>query len=231
MDKELLDFFARIAWPLVAFAALLILGPFGALDKIIKGVVENLVKISGSINDFRAIAEDFNKTERQLKESASWVSTFGEQVRSILASMDSTNIIVQQLMISVQQLKTSAASSPQSPPAFDEPDTADTPAQPERLSADHMFNDIRDRWEDLVEKLKARVGPDQFDARSVGQMARKLVDRRFRDPLDPADAELIEQLHSQVKRFNRLQSNKEEWLTQDIYSAFVSGVKQAAEAL
>lgn len=90
-----------------------------------------------------------------------------------------------------------------------------------------MFEDIRKRWKALTEKLEGRIGDESFDGRSIGQMALRLTDRRRVNPISPAEAELFERLHSQMKRFNRLKSSHEKWLTHEVYSTFVRGVEQA----
>ncbi|RYG88930.1 MAG: hypothetical protein EON58_19660, partial [Alphaproteobacteria bacterium] len=99
------------------------------------------------------------------------------------------------------------------------------------LSADDMYYDIRDRWHAFSEKLKQRVGAENFDARMIGAIARSHVDRRRARPLTSVEADRIERLHSQMKRFNRLQSSREEWLTHEVYSAFVKSVDQAIASL
>jgi len=224
VDKELLDFVTKIAWPLVALVGILILGPGGVLQKIVGQLAENLFRITDAVKQFKETAADFHKTQGGLKESTQWVAQLESQLHSISGQIESIHKNTEELAISEGTRSLERA-------VGEESTTGASSAGTEGQSVEDMFVDLRARWDHLVEKLKASVGPDEFDARSVGQMAWKLVDNRRRKPLKSADAELFERLYSQMKRFNRLQNSKDEWLTYDIYSAFVRGIEQADAAL
>ena len=223
MLNDLLDFIARIAWPLVALIGVLILGPGGLLQKIVGELSEKLFRITDAIGQFKETANDFHKTVNGLKESTTWVGELRDQLLVISVQLQGINSIAQQLVIS------EASRALEKTVGEENPNATASPAAMGK-SPDEMFDDLRDRWDSFTQSLGERVGND-FDARSVGKMAWKLVDRRRAKPLTESQAALIETLHSQMKRFNRLQSNKDEWLTHDIYAAFVRGIEQASEAI
>jgi hypothetical protein len=219
VEKELLDFGARIAWPLVALIGVIILGVGGALDKILG----NILGIARIVADFKSIATDFSKTQTQLRDSIQGLPQVNEQLLAISQRLENLRANQQDLALDFGARSIELAVGKESA-------TATIAATENPLSTDDMFDDMRKRWYSLTDKLKDRVGPD-FDARSVGQMAWRLVDKRRTSPLDESTANLIGLLQSQWKRFTRIQSSKDEWLTEDIYAAFVRGAEQAAAAL
>ena len=223
MQDSWLQFFGDIAWPVVALIGLLILGPGGVLQKLIGELAEKLFAITTVVNEFKATASDFEKSRKDLKDSTSWVSQLDDQLNNISSRLESINLATQSLAIS-EGNRTLLRSVEENNAPTQEPTISSK-------SSDEMFDDIRTQWDDLIKKLKDRVGDNVFDARSIGQMAWKLVDGRRSYQLTPAEAELLGNLHSQMKRFNRLQSSKDEWLTHDIYAAFIKGVEQADAAL
>jgi|GEM_PF-1351541 hypothetical protein len=227
MQSEVLEFIAKVAWPFVGLIAILVLGPGCVLKGIIGALGENLYKITAAVNESKTTAADFHRAQTELKDSTKWVTELQAQLDKIADKIESINITTAQLVIQYDnrflvQAVGAAGTSP----------TAATAAEGPR-SAQVMFDDIPARWRELIAKLKTRVGNDAFDARSIGQMAWRLVDGRLskHEQLTATDAELIERLHSQMKRFNRLQSNFEDWLTHEVYSAFIQGVDQASAAL
>lgn len=186
--------------------------------KLFGQLADNLFRITESVKQFKDTAADFNQTQRQLKESTQWVNELGDQFNELSQRIEITQGNTQELVIfeGDRSLRQSVGEESANTPA---------PAAADSQSAEEMFAEIRSRWDGLVERLKTHVGPDQFDARSVGQMAWKLADGRRTNPRKPADAELVERLYSQMKRFNRLQRSKDEWLTHDINLAFMRGVE------
>jgi hypothetical protein len=225
MQSEVLEFIAKVAWPAVGLVAILVLGPGGVLKGIIGELAGNLFRITDAVNSFKTTAADFHRTQSELKDSTNWVGELQQQLHKITTEIENINGTTQQLAISEgnRSLVQAVEAEGTRPP--------DAVSPTESRSADLMFDDIRDRWYALTEKLKGRVGVDSFDARSIGQMALRLVDGRRAKPLTVADAELFERLHSQMKRFNRLQSSREDWLTHEVYAAFIRGVEQASAAL
>ena len=216
--QDWLDFAAKIAWPAVALVGILILGPGGVLRGIISDLSQSLLKITDAIQEFKATASNLNDRVEGLKSSTTWVSTLDDQLQNITVKLESISVTTQDLAISEGSRVIESSAPANSPEA-------------EKLvvleSADQMLDDIRARWSGVVDRLRQRLGRDQFDARMVGEMAWLLVDGRRKNAITRESAELVGQLATQMKRFNRLQSSKDEWLTHDVYSAFVRGVERA----
>lgn len=224
MQHEWLEFGGKIAWPLVALIGVLILGPGGVLQKLVGELATNLFKITTSVDEFKKTASEIEKTMGKLDGSTQWLNDLQSQLASIATNLDNVRYDTQQLAVS-EGSRSLRQAADNNPAAGIEIPTA------EGLSTNEMFVDIQNRWNGLTGKLRDRLGAENFDARSIGQMAWRLVDRRRNPPLSKADAELIEQLHSQMKRFVRLRSTKDEWLTHEVYAPFVLGVDQALAAL
>jgi hypothetical protein len=194
------------------------------LQKIVGQLLENLFGITHSVEEFKKTAADFHKTQGELKESTLWVAQLENHLHSISERIEIIRTTTQEQAISEGTRSLERVLG-------DEGATIAGSSAAGGQSIEDMFVDLRARWDHLTEKLKARVGPGDFDARSIGQMAWKLVDKRRAKPLKSSDAELFERLHAQMKRFNRLQSSKDEWLAYDIYATFVRGVEQADATL
>jgi hypothetical protein len=100
----------------------------------------------------------------------------------------------------------------------------------DNLNPEQMLADIRSRWTRLTEAIKEKSS-SQVDARSIGTAAFKLTDGRRNFPLTQEDATLIGELHSQFKRFTRLQATVADWMTPEIYSTFVASASRALDAV
>lgn len=218
--QEWFDFIAKIAWPVVALIGILILGPGGVLRGLLSDLSQSLLKITEAIQDFKVTAANLNSNVERLQGNTAWVSGFDIQLQTITAKLAAISATTQDLAISEgsRSIESTAAGYI---------GNADLPLL---NSADEMLIDIRNRWAGLVEKLRLRLG-SSFDARMIGDMAWMLTDRRRKDPISAEQAELISQLASQIKRFTRLQSSKDEWLTPDVYSAVARGIDRAVAGL
>jgi hypothetical protein len=231
MQHDLLDFIARIAWPTVALIAIIFLGPLGVLRETIGELADKLFKMTQAVNDFKLTATEFNKTQELLKNSSGWVGEMQSQLASIADQLDSVRRTTQEIDLTIQESAIIEGSRSLVQPFEVADNRQDITEAAPPLTVDEMFFDIRDRWHGLSEQLKQRVGPENFDARMIGAVARSYVDGRRARPLTSFEADRIERLHSQMKRFNRLQSSRADWLTHEVYSAFVNSVDQATASL
>jgi hypothetical protein len=231
MQHDILDFVARIAWPTVTLIAIIFLGPLGVLKETIGELADKLFKMTEAVNDFKKTATEFNKTQELLKNSSGWVGEMQSQLALIADQLDSVRRTTQEIDTTIQEnaIIEGSRSLGQPVEVIEDPENAAEAAPP--LSVDDMYYDIRDRWHALSEHLKQRVGAENFDARMIGAIARNYVDGRRARPLTSQEADRIERLHSQMKRFNRLQSTRSDWLTHEVYSAFVKSVDQAISSL
>ncbi len=216
------DFIAKVAWPFVALVGILILGPGGLLRRVLNDLSGNILKLTDAITDFKATADNLNGRIEGLKSSTGWVDGLNLQLAEIVGRLEVISADTQQLAIAEGSRVLDRSAGTESEPA----------AEAQLFgTAEEMMNDIRPRWTAFVERLRQRLGSDQFDARKIAEMAWKLTDGRRSNPISRETAELIGRLHSQMKRFNRLQSTKDEWLTHDVYAAFVNGIERAEAAL
>ncbi len=225
MQQDLLDFFVKIAWPLVALVGILFLGPGGLLKGIVGDLSKNLLQITDTVAAFKDIVGDLRTTIDQLNGSTKWVGALEQRLSSISSQIESVRTTTEELAVS-QDSRLLEQTVPEESQA-----QIDDTAEHTGMSPDQMFNDLRVRWESVTEKISNRLASTQFDARSIGEMARKLTDGRRQNPISQSDAALIATLSSQFKRFTRLQSSKDEWLTPEVYSAFIRGVDQALSVL
>lgn len=224
MDETVASLISSIAWPTVALIAIIILGPGGLLKASIAEITNNLLQLNASIEKFKKSSESLGESQAKLGTSLEWMSGIEQRLLSLGTQLERVRSGTDEIAINLGNRALEQA-VPRS-----ETDKNDVGTDESELLADEMLLNIRTKWDELVTQLRTRVGAE-FDARSVGQMAWRLVDGRRRKPLAREDAELIENLHSQVKRFNRLHGNIGDILTHDVYLTFIRSVDKALAAL
>ena len=227
MQPETLDFIAKIAWPAVALIAVVILGPFGVLSDI----ADRVLGITKAVKDFEGLVKEFHGTQQTLQQSSGWVQELKGELGSISLQITTIRSMTLDINKTTQDLVMAEGSR-----SLSETVSSDGLPESEReeildLSVEEMHDDIWRRWYELTDQLKERVGPENFDARSIGAVARRHVDGRRNRRLTSAQADLFERLHEQIKRFTRLKSTRGDWLTREVYTTFVRGVEQATTLL
>ncbi len=243
MVLRLLDI---IAWPIVATVALLVLGPGGLLLSFTNSLGSSISNFTRSLPELRSTAltmqsevEALASKSREMTEHVSReFKEVDNRIGSLLATMTAQMHEIKEVLTEMELSKIDEANSAIQRSA----EVADTKLNLEPLeyqmpsvidlSPDEMFSKIRVDWSLLVNSIRERLGnPEYFDARQVGTMAAKLADGRRSNPIDPSQVELIQKLHSQYKRFIRLQSQKDEWLSEDVFLSFTKAVSELTTAI
>ena len=217
---DIFEFLSRIAWPLVALIGILILGPGGVLRNSIVGLADSLMKIQSFVDDFKTTFNDFTEKQRSMTESMERLRDFGSELARISNSLDSVRENTNEIVLAQGEKQISGISGEHD--TFDEDE-----GLIDVLSPQERFDFIYKAWGELSEIIRQRIGPDNFDGRAIGSMARKLSHQKRTKAISKDDAELIESLHSQFKRFRRLHATKEDWLTDELYRNFTRGVDKA----
>jgi hypothetical protein len=104
---------------------------------------------------------------------------------------------------------------------------------PSSNNPDLLYKDMMAKWDRFLgvfrqRLLEANIAPTM---NRIGKMIYMLTDRRRRSPLPLETAELITALHSQYKRYTRMQGTRSEWLTPDVHDEFVRMVETAIKEL
>lgn len=215
------EFASQLAWPIVALVGIFILGPGGVLVSIAK----EITGITHAVGDFKKHVANLIEAQRNLSNSSEWISELQSQVTAISTQINQMRIDRDEMaVLQVSRILEETEVTSENGNVDDEPPSA------QDLSPDEMFSDIVIRWNELTEKVRVLVG-STYDGRAIGQMAWKLSHRSRKNHIDKTDAKLIEDLHSQWKRFGRLQDTKSLWLTPDVYAAFIVGVDRAKASL
>lgn len=220
---NIFDFVAKLAWPIVALIGILILGPGGVLKSIVGELADKLLHITSSIAELKKTAEDFNQTQRNLSTSTTWMSELHLQLQSITNQLDTVKKYATESVIK------EAVDTFQDELEADE-NTIGELDKLEKMTPETMYQEIEGLWKYLTDKIQKLVG-DAYDGRAIGQMASKLSHGKRKQPLPKKEAERIGHLHSNWKSFNRLKSSKSEWLTPEVYTAFIQNVKKASASL
>lgn len=240
--NDWIELIQAVAWPVVALIGILILGPGGVLMNFAKS-------IAGSISDFRRSLPELVNTASTLRadvntlvERSKDLSTgFSVQVKELEDRIDAVSYKLTESFASVSAVLEDLDRSKivegqaeinravEADGGTEEQRSVDHPAE---LSPEEMWEKIRGAWLEFVGLFKVRLGTSiPYDGRQIGALAWRLADGRRNNPIASSDAELIAKLHSQYKRFVRLQTSKEEWLSPAIYEDFVRGIGLAARGL
>ncbi|MDO7833855.1 hypothetical protein Q4610_02245 [Sphingobium sp. HBC34] len=217
---NVLEFAAAIAWPAVALIALLILGLSDTLPKSVDRLAGSLLSIKSSVEEFKQVSEKFNDRQRAVNESLEWLSKADSELSRI-------SDVLKSIQTNTDDIALSQGDKEISEVVGDEEEVADADSS-SKLNAQQRYNDIHRKWAELKDRMELRIGADDYDGRAIGAMARTLA---HQNRIMKKDAELIETLHSQFKRFARMSRTKEEWLTREIYENFIRGVDRALKGL
>jgi hypothetical protein len=220
---SMLEFFSEIAWPLVGLIAILILGPGGVLKSSIVGLADKLTSISSSVSEFRTLTEDFNARQRVFSESMQWLRNSDNELSRISSVLDAVRQNTSEMLLTQGEQQISEI-------AGDEL-VGDETDQVVALTSQQMFDQMYQRWGELTELVRQRIGVDNFDGRAIGLMAWRLAHRKRANPISKDDAELIGTLHSQFKRFARMHATKDDWLSEELFRNFTNGVEKAMQGL
>jgi Sec-independent protein translocase protein TatA len=230
------------AWPIVAIIGILVLGPGGVLLAFTDRLGRSIGDFTRAIPELKETASTLRSDTETLVAKAQDITTrFSEEYRGLEERIDRLSKRISDQLTEVRE-------------ALDEMDKSKIVEVQEEInrvvdgalpdeeavlipngsdpSADEMMDTLKQEWDILAETLRERLGnPEYFDRRQIGSMAWRLSHGRRTNKISKDDAELIAELHSQFKRFTRLSSSKDEWLTGDVFSSFLSGVRKALGAL
>lgn len=208
--ERLIPFLHEIAWPFVA----LVLAPFVILR------VREFAKIYSALTGPEFLSKLTESTEKMDQ-----VIRRAESLNKVINTLSKQNVEKETDEIDVASATFSQRS--------DVVELQEKQKLQPTGDVEAMYGDMQLAWNDFIHSLGAKLSSigKTLDARSVGASVAPLADRRRAHPLDPEDVSFIANLHSQVRRFNRLQSSKSEWLTSDIYSNFLASVEAAKQMI
>ncbi|MDE2597692.1 MAG: hypothetical protein KGL44_12530 [Sphingomonadales bacterium] len=222
------ELISSLAWPGVALIAIIILGPGGVLNSTIGELANKLMSINSSVKEFKNSVADFNESQRAMASAVAAIRELDGELAKMSGKLETIRQITTENAIEQGKARIAEEVSQVGGESGVQPELV----QEEPLEVDQMHELILQKWSMLTELLRERVGAENYDGRAIGQMARMLADKRRRvKHIEIADAELIEGLHSQYKRFVRLTASRAEWLTSEVYLNFVQGVDRAISLL
>jgi len=236
-----------LAWPTVALVAIWILGPGGVLLRFTENLGSSVSNFAKSIPELKSTAltmrsdvetlvsksremsagfsDEFTKIENKIVSLSARLTELTNELKVVIEDIDRKNVIEQKEQIN-RALEDATLGHSGSTIQLETNNI-----EMRSLSAEEMYDKIVDVWRDVCEKIKSQIGEANFDGRQIASMARKLADGRRARQLGIRDVELIETLSSQFKRFVRIQSNKEDWLNEDVFNSFLRGAEEAKRAL
>lgn len=241
----------KLAWPLVAVLAIIILGPMGLLQKLVDIIAQNIGSLSKAVADFKdtvltirpelellsrrsnEISQTFREStvelegritavKTELAEISRNIASVLPELREHVTSLQSESAdISRKVSVMLRQI---AAGDTDLNESLEGEDTGVSARS--SMSTDQMLTAIRHSWHRFVELLRGiSSNPDDFDARMVGSLAYYMADGRRKGAIPRELAEGIAALHSRYKRWMRMQSTKEDWLTEPLYNAFEQSIR------
>lgn len=242
-----------VAWPTVTLIGLLLLGPAGYLmrfaDRFGKALSDFTVampQLEKTALQMRSAVDAFSEQSQQMSETmvktsaeiesrvaqlASTTNGIASQVHDLIEKTiiisDTVAQIDREKMVETQEHLASTIDQPN-----ENRDQLKVGIQEAALTPEQMIASIKEEWSRLTDALRERSGNRvAFDRRQIGSVAWSLADRRRSNPISHETAGLIQELHSQYKRFIRLINSKDEWLTMELYDTFISGAHKAVAEL
>jgi hypothetical protein len=236
----------KLAWPFVAVLAIIILGPMGLLQRLVDSIAQNIGSLSRAVADFKEtvltirpelellsrrsneISQTFRDSTVEIEGRITAVKTeLADISRHITGALPELREHVTSLQAESADISRKVSVMLRQIAAGDtdvneslEGEDAGAPVRSSN-TAELMLTNIRKSWHDFVDVLRGISGdPAGFDARMVGSLAYYMADGRRKGAIPRDLAEEIASLHSRYKRWMRMQSTKEDWLTEPLYDAF-----------
>lgn len=227
-----------LAWPIITLIIFLIALPVLSrkLDLIAKALAdlrEAPEALTKTLERFqptaRAIADESQVTHSQLQALQERMSSVISEFRSASEELDKARASLEFARTAIEEdrieVDTAAIKSLVG--------EANSVELSEESDVQEMHQKLIGNWKLLERELDARAASCglTFDQKRPGALAYALTDRRRRNYLTREQADLITRLGRQYRKFDKLADQTEEWLTAESYSAFMSGVNSAREAI
>jgi hypothetical protein len=224
----------HLAWPMVALVMFLLALPviylkLSDISRAILMLKEMPGSLAGTLKEFQTLASEVS---RETKVIAEQVEGLQGKIASSLAELSRTTEQIRQLQDAQLELDESRIGLESK--ELREIVGADPAEQAsESISLEEMQARLVGKWILFEGQLKQRVetAGREYNPKRPGQAAYVLTDRRRRPHITRETADLIARLGRQYRKFERLVDAKEEWLTPEVYSAFMRGLDQASRAL
>lgn len=203
------------------------------ISRAILTLKEMPASLSGTLKEFQALTSEASRETKALTEQvdglqAKMAATLAEltrtaeQISQTQSDLQSAQLELDESRIDVEsrELREIVGTDPNGQSA-------------DALDLDEMQEKLVGRWTLFEVQLKQRVetADREYNPKRPGQAAYVLTDRRRRPHITRETADLIARLGRQYRKFERLVDAKEEWLTPEVYSAFMRGLDQASRAL
>ena len=230
-----------ITWPVVVLIGILLLTLTKKHQELVKGIAQQILSFKGAVSDLRETGEvlkdrvsNLDSKSRDIMERLSGeIAALEGRITGIqdnlrrnhekisefieTTEVDNISITSQRISEETSNLEIAIAGEIEELRAPD-----DNPVD-HTLSLEAMWREMQSSWDSFTDAFADRY--THIDRRKIGTEALALSDRRRRDPLSDSDAKLISDLHTQYKRFLRVRSKMEDWLTPDVYRSFCEAVR------
>lgn len=220
----MLELLVQLAWPIVAlFALISVWILFGRDAKKLPTAIADIRKLVNDLPAVQDLATQLKEIKSEMESINKNVGLFGNKIS------DLSKLTAQESVERAAEIIDTVAS------ASVHYESIESEAESNSLTPKQMFEAAMKRWDQFSELFQKRLkeaGINNFDLRSYRDSAKKLTDkRRKKILLNDDDVNLIGQLHGQFKRFTRMQSSVNDWMTSKIYAQFVAVLDEANKKL
>lgn len=227
-----------LAWPIAALLMFVIAAPLiylklGDISKAILAVKELPANLSRTLQEFQVLADAVSRETKALTDQVDLLATRMNSMHTELAKTIEQIKVTQSELQSAQTERDEEtinddARAIRSIVGIDANGIAN-----EEMNIATMHEHLIGKWTRFETQLRQRVeaAGRVFDPRRPGQAAYVLTDGRRSNRITRAQADLIKKLGSQYRKFERLSEAGDEWLSPEVYSAFIAGVEQSSQAL
>ncbi|MBA4161469.1 MAG: hypothetical protein C0515_05210 [Novosphingobium sp.] len=205
-----LEFFPKIAWPLVALIAIFYIWKSDALEK--------LIRITDAVKDLQSKMSDLIQVEQRLSQTV-------ESIGGMVSNLNELQGSILEMRGGIDDIRDLVDR-----PMADEAAPGEAGSQYPEAELRPLYDQIDAAWADLTNALARKFG--EFDRRSPAAAVYRFAHgNRKGAKLDYEQADEISRLYSSIKSYRRRQNVLSEWLTKDVSSDFVESCEHLVRAV
>jgi len=218
-----MDSIVELAWPIVLLVGIVsVWALFGRDARKLPVAIADLRRLVDDLPKVQELASQLSEIKNDLTSLKNDSASLGQKVSEVrqITAQESVERGSQEIAVATTSDVTS--------------DKIEKEAEQNKLTPSQMYIQAMDRWEQFRQAFEDQLkeaGVSDYDLRSYKDAAKKLTDGRRKQPMNKEDIELFSRLQGQYKRFTRMQSYVDDWLTPQIYAQFLAVLDEAMSKL
>jgi hypothetical protein len=207
-----LQLIKELAWPFVTLVCVYYLFHKGLLKEYFEVIADRIFGVSRNLGEIKEQSKAISEIVDKLSEKLEFLKKGTAELKNSADNLKAVAIDVKDnIDTSIIELNRNQEN--------------EQPREPN----DQLYKDVKISWDNFVNEIREKFNnPEEFDARSVGVMARRLADNRYRHripTISPELADKISNLFSEIKAARRSGINNK--IEADRLIQEIKGVTQA----